>query len=288
MKDTIIIGNGPAGISASLYLQRAGFQCCVIGKGNGALQKAERIENYYGLGHPLTGQELAEAGKKQALKLGAELLEDEVVGISWDKHFTVKTVSRGIEARSIILATGASRKTAKIDRLEEFEGKGVSYCAVCDAFFYKGKTVAVLGNGEYALHEANELAGHAGSVVILTNGMEPKTAFPESYPVIPKQVTALKGEGKLEAVRFADGSEQQADGLFIALGTAMGSDLARKLGLPLNGNSIAVDTNMATALPGVFAAGDCTGGTLQVSVAVGEGAKAGLSAIKFLRTAGSQ
>src|SRR5699024_5254392 len=143
--------------------------------------------------------------------------------------------------------------------------------------------VAVLGNGDYALHEAQELLPMASHVTILTNGLEPQVDFPKEMDVIPTPIRQLNGDTSLKGVVFEDNTTLEISGLFVALGTANGSDLAKKLGLLLENDKIVVDDSMATALPGVFAAGDCIGGILQVSTAVGEGAKAGISAIKFLR-----
>ena len=170
MQDVVIIGSGPAGLSAALYMLRGGFSTTVIGKDNGALEKAEKIENYFGLERPLSGHELIENGRTQVQRLGGTLLQDEVVGISWNGNYLISTASTQIEARAIILTTGTSRKTMKIKNLAQLEGHGVSYCAVCDAFLYRGESVAVLGNGEYALHEVQELLPIVDSVTLLTNG----------------------------------------------------------------------------------------------------------------------
>lgn len=176
MNDVVIIGSGPAGLSAALYILRAGFSVTVIGKDNGALEKAESIQNYFGLERPMSGHELVETGKNQVRQLGGTILQDEVVGIAWNGDYTVSTVNDSIPAKSIILTTGASRKRMKIKNLDRLEGYGVSYCAVCDAFLYRGKDVAVLGNGEYALHEIQELLNITGHISLLTNGLEPDQA----------------------------------------------------------------------------------------------------------------
>ena len=286
-KDAVIVGAGPAGISAALYLLRAGFSVMIAETGGSALEKAEKIENYYGLAHPVSGRELLETGKRQAAALGGELVHDEVVGIAWkDNGFTVSMSRRKAGARSVVIATGSPRRSVRIENLAELEGRGVSYCAVCDAFFYRGREVAVLGAGEYALHEVTELIDIASHVTVLTNGEEPKAPFPGRVTVIRTPVERLMGTDGLEAVILSDGRRISAEGLFVALGSAGGSDLAKKLGLALENNKIVVDRNMATALPGVFAAGDCIGGIQQVATAVAEGAVAGMSAIRFLRGKG--
>lgn len=283
MRDTAIIGSGPAGLSAALYLLRAGYSVTVIGKDNGALEKAELIQNYFGLEKPMSGHQLVETGKAQVQKLGGEVWQDEVVGISWDGSYTLTTARDQLEARSMILTTGTSRKMAPIRNLDRLEGKGVSYCAVCDAFLYKGKDVAVLGSGEYALHEVRELLPVTGRVTLLTNGADLSARFPPEVAICATPIQELIGEDRMEKILLADGTSLEAACLFVALGTAKGSDLARKLGIRLDDDRIVVNEQMSTGLPGVFAAGDCIGGILQVSVAVGEGARAALSAIRYLR-----
>ena len=284
MNDVVIIGSGPAGLSAALYILRAGFSVTVIGKDNGALEKAESIQNYFGLERPMSGHELVEIGKKQVRELGGTILQDEVVGIKWDGNYTVSTVNTEISAKAIILTTGASRKRMKIKSLDQFEGYGVSYCAIFDAFLYRGREVAVLGNGEYALHEIQELINITGPITLLTNGMEPAADFPPQVNIITTPLAELTGDQYLESIRFQDGTSLKTSCLFVALGTAKGSDLARKLGIRLEDERIVVNEQMDTGLPGVFAAGDCIGGVLQVSVAVGEGAKAALSCIRYIRS----
>ncbi len=283
MTDIIILGKGPAGISASLYTARANLKTTVIGRDGGALQKAGKIENYYGFPEPVAAEELLQNGIDQAKRLGVTILSEEVVGLGYNGNFIVQTKEAELEAGGVILATGSSRKTPSIPGLSEFEGKGVSYCAVCDAFFYRGKPVAVLGDGEYALHEAAELLPVASSVTLITNGKEPDAEIPSGLAVIKRGITAFEGESVLQSVRFADGSALSINGVFIAMGVAGSADLARKLGAQVNGTTIEVDENMRTNIPGLFAAGDCTGGTLQIAKAVYDGMKAGTAAIKYLR-----
>ncbi|MDP4110116.1 MAG: NAD(P)/FAD-dependent oxidoreductase [Bacillota bacterium] len=284
MADVIVLGSGPAGISASLYVKRAGLNAVVIGRGGGSLEKADKIENYYGFPEPVDAGELIKNGIAQAKRLGIPVIKDEVVSLSYLDRYVVETKSAQFEADSVILATGSSRKSPPIPGLGDFEGKGISYCAVCDAFFYRNRPVAVLGDSEYAFHEAAELMPTASSVVLLTNGREPAVALPKGLPVIKKEIAAFEGKEVLQSVRFRDGSAYAVSGVFIALGVAGSADLARKLGARTEGVAVLVDENMQTNVPGLFAAGDCTGGLLQISKAVYEGAKAGTSAVKFIRS----
>ena len=171
--DFLIIGYGPAGISAALYALRSGHSVQIVGYDGGALAKAHLIENYYGLATPVSGKELLETGKSQARQLGAEISEDQITDLFFDGTlFVASSKEKQYSGRVCILATGAARKKQPFAGLSKLEGHGVSYCAVCDAFFYRQKNVAVLGSGEYALHEASELKQVASSVTILTNGNE--------------------------------------------------------------------------------------------------------------------
>ncbi len=283
MADIVIIGNGPAGISAALYTQRAGLETVIIGKDAGALEKADKIENYFGFEQPIKGTELVAQGISQARRIGAEVITDEVVGIAYDEGFEVKTKNTLVKGTAVILATGAKRSAPPIKGIKELEGKGVSYCAVCDGFFYRGKNVAVLGAGDYALHEAGELMNFVASVTILTNGKEMEITLPQGVELITKKIKELSGEGVLKEVIFEDGSSLEVSGLFVAEGVAGSADFARHIGAAVTGTRIDVDENMKTTVEGLFAAGDCTGGLLQISKAVSDGAKAGTAAIKFVR-----
>ncbi len=284
MADILILGYGPAGISAALYGLRAGLDVLIVGKDVGALARAHMIENYYGLEKPLSGPELAEVGKKQALALGAKIVDDEVTDLFFDGNdFVAGGLSGEYRGKACIMATGSARKKQPLPGMAELEGHGVSYCAVCDAFFYRQKKVAVLGSGEYALHEVSELLPMASFVTLLTNGSETTATFPETVTVETRKLAGLVGEGAFKGVRFEDGSEESFDGLFVALGSASATDLARKAGAAFDGVNPVLGPDFQTTVPGLFAAGDCTGGTLQVAVAVGEGAVAGLAAIKYLR-----
>ena len=282
-----IVGSGPAGISAALYLKRAGMQVTILAKDGGALLKADHIENYYGFSEPISGKELHRRGVENAKRLGCVFREEEVFSIEYSNGFTVKT-NRGVyQADAVILATGAARKAPRIDGLSAFEGSGVSYCAVCDAFFYRKKDVAVLGSGEYAAHEAEILKQTSGSVTILTNGMPFTGTLPDEVMCDTRKIAAIVGEQTVSGICFEDGTTLPISGVFVAVGVASSTDLARKIGALTEGTRIVVDENGATNVPGLYAAGDCTGGLLQISTAVAEGAKAAMAIIRLLQKAPS-
>lgn len=279
MASVIIIGGGPAGVSAGLYTVRGNVDTVLFTQGGSALMKAEKIENYYGFPDGINGAELYNRGINSVKKLGANVIEEEVIGVGYNGKFVVSTKNNDYEADALVIANGAGRSVPKINNIKEFEGKGVSYCAVCDAFFYRGKNVCVIGNGDYAVHEAHVLEKVANSVTILTDGKE----FPDYANCDNRKIRSVEGNDRVEKVVFEDGDELEVNGIFIALGVAGGIDLAKKLGAVVKGNYIAVDENMATNIPKLYAVGDCTGGLLQVAKAVSDGAKAGIDIIKNLK-----
>ena len=283
MPNIVIIGSGPAGVSAALYAARAGVETSVLTKGPGALDRAELIQNYYGFAEPISGAELERRGIEGAKALGVQFVTTEAVGLTYMDKLTVETLAGDFPADAVILATGASRAAPHIPGLAGLEGHGISYCATCDAFFYRGKDVAVLGSGEYALHEVQALLPVVKSVTLLTNGSPLTASFPPEVTVCPEKVNAILGEERVSGVELSGGKTVALSGVFVALGVAGSTALARKLGAEVDGNRILVDEHMQTTLPGLYAAGDCTGGLLQVAKAVYEGALAGTEAAKALR-----
>ena len=291
MYDAIIIGAGPAGITAGIYIKRAGFNVLVISKNESALNKANKIENYYGFEQPISGEELVKNGINQAKSLGINIVSKEVIGIKYSEnnHYEVITANQSKDekyiAKTVLLATGANRNRPNIKGIKEYEGKGISYCAVCDALFYKNKDVAVLGNGEYAIGEIEELLPIAKSVTMLTDSKEyvENRSNNEKLKINNKKIQEFRGTNQIEEIQFEDGTTEKINGIFIAQGTASSLDFAKKLGARIENNYIIVNENMETTIPNVYAAGDCTGGILQISKAVYEGTKSGLAIINKLR-----
>ena len=167
-----------------------------------------------------------------------------------------------------------------IKNIEEYEGKGISYCAICDGFFYRNKDVAVIGNGDYAISEAMDLQNIAKSITILTNGSQAPEYRAENININTKEIEEINGENKVEEIDFKDNTKMKIDGIFIAQGVAGSTDFAKKLGAKIDNDKIVVDENMETSIKGLFACGDCTGGLYQVSKAAYEGTKAGLAVLK--------
>ncbi len=283
MYDIIVIGAGPSGISASIYAVRAGMKVLNLYYGESELEKAHRIDNYYGFVDGITGKELYQNGISQARNLGIDVLEQEVLNIEIkeDLSYNVVTVENTFNAKAVIIATGNKKVRPNIKGIEIYEGKGVSYCAICDGFFYRKKNVAIIGNGEFAIHEANDLENVVNSITIFTNGKEPVNV--DKYKVDTRVIKQINGEQKVTSIELEDGQIVDIDGIFIAEGIAGGGSFAKKLGIILDGDNIKVDENMQTNIPGIFACGNLTGGLLQVNKATYEGAKAGLQAVKYIK-----
>lgn len=282
--DVIIIGAGPAGITASLYTKRANLNTLVVYYGDSSLEKARKIENYYGFKNGISGKDLYNEGIKQAENIGVKLKKEEVIKIQMNNsNFIVTTTNNKYVAKSVILATGNKKNKPLIQGIEKFEGKGISYCAICDGFFYRNKIVAVLGNGNYAISELNDLINIANKIILLTNGEVAPDVRADNVEINTKKVKELVGEKRLEKVIFVDNTNLEIDGIFIAQGVASSSDFAKKLGIFLNKDKIVVNENMETNIKGIYACGDCIGGTLQISKAVYDGMQAGLQVIQYLR-----
>lgn len=284
MYDVIIIGGGPAGISAGLYTQRANKKTLIIYQESTSLQKAAKIENYYGFEDGISGSNLYKTGIKQAQNIGIKTLKEEVIRVGIiEEGFEVVTDKNIYFAKAIIIAIGTKKNKTNIKGVKELEGKGVSYCAICDGFFYKNRNVAVIGSGSYALSETNDLINIANKITILTNGEKAPEFRADNVEVVDKKIEEISGENRVKEVRFTDGTTLETDGVFIAQGTAGSIELAKKIGLMTNGDKIVVDQNMQTNINGIYACGDCTGGLLQVSKAVYEGTVAGLEVNKYLK-----
>lgn len=283
--DVIIIGAGPAGISASLYTVRANKKTLVLYNDISSLEKTEKIDNYYGFNNGIKGEKLYKNGIEQAKNIGARVKEEEVIKIEMNEDnneykFIVKTSKNKYKAKIVILATGNKRNKPKIIGIDKFEGKGISYCAICDGFFYRNKEVAVIGDGNYAISETNDLINIAKDITICTNGKKAPDFRAENVKIETREIEKIEGEDTVEEIQLKDGSKLKVDGIFVAQGVAGSVEFAKKLGALVNNNKIIVDKDMKTSIDGLYACGDCTGGLLQISKAVYEGAIAGMEASK--------
>ncbi len=290
----LIVGTGPAGLSAAIYTARAGVDTLALGC-DPKIAGDYDIDNYFGFPQTVTGRELIERGMAQARRFGATLRCEKVLAMHHGDNgsFVAKTDKGEYDADAVIIAAGVSRVRPGIANLADYEGKGVSYCVSCDGFFYRGKKVLVLGEGDYAANQALELTAFTSDVTIYTQGKAPDMSqdFADrlavaGIPVRENTLVTLSGAPALAAARLSDGGEIVVDGLFVAMGQASALDFAKTLGVPLRGAFIHADHDQKTDVPGIFAAGDCVGRFLQISVAVGEGAKAGKSAISYLKEKG--
>ena len=278
MYDVIIVGSGPAGISASLYLKRANNNILVIGNDNSRLCLAHKIENYYGFPDGISGKELYNNGIEQARNLGIEVLFEEVLGIKYEDKFIVKTTNNEYISKYVIIATGSSNNKPNIKNLANFEGKGISYCAICDGFFFRNKAISLVGNSNYVISECSDLINLSDNINIFTNGEETSKEvldYVKEHPnirVFNEKIVEVTGDDHLEGIVLENGDNIPTDGLFIANGIASTSNLAIKLGIILNNNFIKVDSNYETNVKGCFAIGDSIGGLLQISKSVSDGA----------------
>ena len=279
--DVIIIGAGPAGVSAGLYTKRANKKTLIIYNNESSLEKATKIENYYGFENGISGEELYKRGIEQDKNLGINVKKEEVIKIDKIKDiFEVKTVNENYTAKNVVLATGNKKNKPDIKNIEKFDGKGVSYCAICDGFFYRGKDVVVIGNGNYAIAETNDLINIVNHVTILTNGKKIPEFRAENVDIENRKAVAIEGNDNVEAVELDDGTKLKTDGVFVAQGVAGSTDFARKIGALVKNEKIVVNEKMQTTVKGLYACGDCIGGTLQVAKAVNDGMIAGIDIIK--------
>lgn len=300
MEEVVIIGSGPAGLTAAIYAGRSQLSPLLI-TGNalgGQAASSSEIENYPGFPNGISGSELMQLIQQQAERFGARVEMDEVVEVNLRRHpFFITTYGNTYEAKTVIIATGVAPRLLGVPGEDKFKGRGVSYCATCDGFFYKDKTVIVVGGGDSALNEAIYLTRFASKVYIVHRRHEwraqkiaQERALQNSKiePVWDSVVTEVLGDEHVTGVRIKNvktGLESviPADGMFSYVGNVPNTRwFAGQLELDEQGY-IVTDRRMHTSVPGVFAAGDVQERVLrQVATAVGSGAIAAMEAEQFI------
>lgn len=288
--DVVIIGSGPAGVQAAIHASRRKVSVLVAGKAAASAAAGTEMDNYFGTGR-VSGDALIAEGMRQAESTGAVFLGQNVISASRDGDSFRLGLEDGTEvnARSVIIATGISRKKLGIPGEKELFGKGVSYCAVCDCNFYRGRRAVIVGNESEAAVSAEMMTGYASETSWVawdvqanpTLVAKAEAAGVRMYGSKPK---AILGEGKVESLELEDGTLIPTDGVFIELGARSSADLAMDLDvMPEMDDTIKVDCDCATGVPGVYACGDVTGRPWQVAKAVGQGCVAGTNAAAYAK-----
>lgn len=294
MPDIIVVGGGPAGLSAAIYTARANRETLVLDSGGGTTREVDWMENVYGFPEGVSGDELVSLGEDHATRFGADVRREEVVHVSRPDDggdtFVVETPENEYEARGLVIATGASYENPAIADIDDYEGRGVSYCVECDGYFYRDQPVAVVGAENYAAKEALMLLDYTDDVRVLTNGASfaadatlVDRLDAANVDVVTEDVDRVAGEETLERVVLESGETIDVDGLFVALGAAGGTDFAESLGIPTAGPYLQVNPDQSTAIDRIYAAGDVTGGNRQVTISIGEGADAAINLLEEFR-----
>ena len=295
MFDIIIIGAGPAGLSSGIYASRLGAKTLILEKLNpgGQITLSSEIENYPGVCDVKSGLEFMSCWPEQAKKFGCEIVSEEAKELRIkNREWKIITDKNSYEAKAIIVATGSTPKKAGFEGEEEYTGKGVSYCAVCDGFFYKDRVVAVIGGGDTALEEALYLSKIAKKVYLIHRRDKfraapstQKKVFSTSNIEIIYNETVKKVFGKefVEGIILSSGKELKVDGVFVFVGMKVNNELVKDLVKLNEWGEVKVNLNMQTSKKGLYAAGDIRENSVkQVVAAAGDGAVAAINAVKYI------
>jgi len=296
--DVGIIGSGPAGLSAAIYAKRANLSAVVIEKeyeGTGQIAESGQVDNYLGL-PGISGYDLGEQFREHAVKLGVAFLEQEVTEIKKEDSAVFTIIfedGSSVETKTVIYAAGAAPRRANIPGEQEYSGKGVSYCAICDGSFYRGKKVAVLGGGDTALDDAVYLADLAEQVYVIHRRKEfrgaattvEKLRKKENVTfVLEHQVKEITGVEKVNGVILEDGTAIAVDGVFVAYGSVPQTDLVKELVTLDAAGYVKAEETGETSLAGLYVAGDARTKKLrQVVTAVSDGANAATAVVEYLK-----
>ena len=298
--EVIIIGGGPAGLTAGLYTSRAGLQSLLLERGicGGQIVNAALVENYPGFPDGIPGLKLGSLMQQQAVKYSLEVVTAEVTNISHGEPYRVSTTEGDLEAIAIIIAAGSEYRKLRVAGEERLSGHGVSYCATCDGFLFRGRAVAVVGGGDTAISDALELSRHARKVYVIHRRdqlragqvlqqrafAEPKLEFIWSTVVEELVGDKILEELKLRNVKTSQHSILKVEGVFVAVGLMPNSQSFFSILDLDDAGYIITDETTATSSSGIFAAGDIRRNSpRQVSAAVGDGATAAMSAFKYIQ-----
>jgi len=295
MYDIIIIGAGPAGLSAGIYASRLGAKTLILEKltPGGQITLSSEIENYPGICDVKSGLELMTCWPNQATKFGCKIISEEVNQISIvNEKWEIATSKNKYNSKALIVATGANPKKAGFEGEIEFTGKGVSYCAVCDGFFYKDKIVAVIGGGDTALEEALYLSKIAKKVYLI-HRRDKFRAAPATQKrvfntsnieiIYNENVKKVFGNQFVEGIILSSNKELKIDGIFVFVGMKINNELVKDLAKLNEWGEVKVDLNMQTSVKGLYAIGDIRQNAVkQVVAAAGDGAVAAINAIKYV------
>ena len=289
--DVAVIGTGPAGLQAAIHAARKKVSVVVLGKVVNSAMTGTHVENYFGIHGTKDGDSILADGIAQAKAFGCTFVEYNVISaedVGGSFVITAEDDST-YEVKSVVIATGVSRKALGVPGEKELFGKGVSYCAICDCNFYRGKVVAIVGDETEAAVSAAMMTRYASktywvSADVKASSVAKEKAIAAGAILLETSIESIRGENRVSSMVLADGSEVDVDGVFIELGAKSSADLAMDLGvMPEMDDSIKVDRQCGTEVPGVYACGDVTGKPWQVAKAVGEGCIAGLSAADHAR-----
>ena len=295
MYDIIIVGAGPAGLSAGIYASRLGAKTLILEKLNpgGQITLSSEIENYPGVCEVKSGLEFMACWPEQAKRFGAKIKSEEVKELRIENgEWIVKTSKTIYKAKAVIVATGSTPKKAGFEGEEEFIGRGVSYCAVCDGFFYKDKIVAVIGGGDTALEEALYLSKIAKKVYLIHRRDKFRAApstqkkvfnTPNIEIIYNETVKKVLGKEFVEGIILSSKKEIKVDGVFVFVGMKVNNELVKDLVELNEWGEVKVDLNMQTSKEGLYAAGDIRENSVkQVVAAAGDGAVAAINAVKYV------
>ena len=292
--DVVIIGAGPAGIQAGIHAARKKTRVVILGRIENSALYGAHIENYACIRGVTDGKDLLEAGMDQVQHFGAEILHEDVLSIKQENELFALELESGtaMTCRTLIFAMGVSKKKLGVPGERELIGQGVSYCVDCDANFYRGATVMVVGNRSAAADGALTLTGYADKVYLVAEKLSIADELQQRLDasnveiLIPNWVKEIHGKTEVTGVTLTDGSRIDLDGIFIELGSKGALELATQVGVALDTERFKyIDTNrrQETNIPGIYAAGDIVGPPYQMAKAVGEGCVAGMGAATYAR-----